>query len=213
MEPCTGLAAEMVYAALDADVPAAWTTADEVYGANTAFRTGLRERGVGYVLAVAVDQHVTIGAGRGRVDVLAAALPQRSWQQHCAGQGSKGPRDYDWAWVSINTATPWDEDDRWLLIRRHRRTGELAFYLCWALSPVPLNRLVRVAGTRWAVEESFRLRRARSGSITTRSAAGPAGTATPCWPCSRSPSSPSWSPTRPTPLPDRATAAAVSYCT
>ncbi len=70
-------AAEMVYAALDADVPAAWTTADEVYGANTAFRTGLRERGVGSVLAVAVDQHVTIGAGPGRVDVLAAALPPR----------------------------------------------------------------------------------------------------------------------------------------
>ena len=45
-------AAEMVYAALDADVPAGWVTADEVYGANTAFRTGLRERGVGYVLAV-----------------------------------------------------------------------------------------------------------------------------------------------------------------
>lgn len=128
-------AAEMVYAALDADVPAAWATADEVYGANTAFRTGLRERGVGYVLAVAVDQHVSTGAGRGRVDVLAAALPRRSWQRHSAGQGSRGPRDYDWARVSINPGTPWGADDRWLLIRRHRRTGGLAYYLCWAPTP------------------------------------------------------------------------------
>jgi SRSO17 transposase len=156
-------AAEMVYAALDADVPAGWVTADEVYGANTAFRTGLRERGVGYVLAVAVDQHVTTGAGRGRVDALAAALPQRSWQPHSAGQGSKGPRDYDWAWVGINPAATWGEDDRWLLIRRHRHTGELAYYLCWAPSPVPLRRLVRVAGARWAVEESFQAAKGQVG--------------------------------------------------
>jgi len=156
-------AAEMVYAALDADVPAAWVTADEVYGANTAFRTGLRERGVGHVLAVAVDQHVSTGAGRGRVDVLAAALPRRSWQQHCAGQGSKSPRDYDRALIAINPATSWDAEDRLLLIRRHQRTGELAYYLCWAPSPVPLNRLARVAGTRWAVEESFQAAKGQVG--------------------------------------------------
>ncbi|MDQ3764491.1 MAG: hypothetical protein M3460_23910 [Actinomycetota bacterium] len=48
-----------------------------------------------------------------------------------AGDGSKGPRDYDWAWVEINPGQSWDDDDRWMLIRRHRRTGQLAYYLCW----------------------------------------------------------------------------------
>jgi hypothetical protein len=100
------------------------------------------------------------------------AAGSTSWPPRChngpgsntaPGQGSNGPRDYDRAWVSINTATPWGEDDRWLLIRRHRRTGELAFYLCWAPSPVPLNRLVRVAGTRWAVEESFQAAKGQVG--------------------------------------------------
>ena len=77
---------------------------DEVYGANAAFRTGLlRERGVGYVLAVAVDQHVTTGAGRGRVDALAAALPQRSWQPRGAGRAQGPHRLQDWAWVGIKT--------------------------------------------------------------------------------------------------------------
>ena len=43
-----------------------------------------------------------------------------------------------------------------LLIRQHAsRPSELAFYLCHTPRPVPLTRLVRVAGTRWAVEECF----------------------------------------------------------
>jgi hypothetical protein len=45
---------------------------------------------------------------------------------------------------------------RWLLIRRTPRTGELAFYRCYA----PLAALVKVAGRRWTVEENFRPARA-----------------------------------------------------
>jgi len=42
-----------------------------------------------------------------------------------------------------------------LLVRRHRTTGELAFYRCYSPHVVPLRELVRVAGRRWTVEESF----------------------------------------------------------
>lgn len=42
-----------------------------------------------------------------------------------------------------------------LLIRRNRTTGELAYYRCWSLAPVPLTTVVRVAGSRWRVEETF----------------------------------------------------------
>lgn len=157
------LAAEMLTAALDAQIPACWVTADEVYGANTAFRAGLRARGVGYVLAVACDQHVATGAGRARVDELVASLPRRAWQRYSAGNGAKGPRDYDWAWIAINPGQPWDEGDRWLLIRRHPRGGELAYYLCWAPTPVPLSRLVRIAGIRWAIEETFQAGKSQVG--------------------------------------------------
>jgi SRSO17 transposase len=44
---------------------------------------------------------------------------------------------------------------RWLLVRRSRRDGELAFYACYGPAATPLVGLVRVAGTRWAVEEGF----------------------------------------------------------
>ena len=41
------------------------------------------------------------------------------------------------------------------LVRRNRRTGELAFYRCWTPRPVLLATLVRVAGRRWTIEERF----------------------------------------------------------
>ena len=46
---------------------------------------------------------------------------------------------------------------RWVLIRRNRTNGELAFFHCYAPEVVPLSRLVAVAvaGRRWRVEESF----------------------------------------------------------
>jgi hypothetical protein len=44
---------------------------------------------------------------------------------------------------------------RHLLIRRNRRTGELASCRCCSPRPVPLAILVKVAGSRWATEENF----------------------------------------------------------
>ena len=145
------LAAEMVVDALDAGVIAPWVAADEVYGANPGFRAALESRGVGYVLAVACDQRVRTDAWTERADSLAARLPKRSWQRYSAGAGSKGPRLYDWAWIALSSDAG---EHRSLLVRRGS-DGELAYYLCWASGPVTLATLVRVAGTRWAVEESF----------------------------------------------------------
>jgi SRSO17 transposase len=50
-----------------------------------------------------------------------------------------------------------------LLVRRHTRTGELAFYRCYSPEVVPLRELVRVAGRRWAVEESFQAGKGLAG--------------------------------------------------
>src|SRR5690606_28148988 len=109
---------------------------------------------VGYALAVACDHQVATGAGKLRADRIAKQLPAKAWQRLTAGVGAKGPRWYDWALVDID-----DDNDRpghaWLLIRRNRSTGELAYYRCYAPHPVPLGQLVTIAGRRWTVEESF----------------------------------------------------------
>ena len=47
--------------------------------------------------------------------------------------------------------------------RRSLPTSELAFYLCHTPDPVPLCRLVKVAGARWAVEECFQAAKNEAG--------------------------------------------------
>jgi SRSO17 transposase len=152
------LARRMLTRALDAGVPGAWVTGDEVYGANPSLRAELEARGVGYVLAVACDHRVAAGGDTYRADDLAARVPARVWQWVSAGKGAKGHRLYDWAFIRL------DHDDldraghagqRWLLVRRNHKTGELAYYRCYMARPVPLAMLVRVAGRRWTIEECF----------------------------------------------------------
>ena len=46
---------------------------------------------------------------------------------------------------------------------RSRRTGELAYYRCYAPGHVPLAVLVRVAGRRWSVEEDFQVGKSLAG--------------------------------------------------
>jgi SRSO17 transposase len=52
---------------------------------------------------------------------------------------------------------------RWLLIRRHPDHGELAYYRCYSPRPAALTELVRVAGTRWRIEESFQATKTLTG--------------------------------------------------
>lgn len=157
------LAARMILRALDAGVPAGWVAADEVYGGNPTLRAALEKRQVGYVLAVACDHRVTTATGTRRADELVGRLPKRTWQRLSAGKGAKGHRFYDWAWISLAGGSDEPAGHRWLLVRRHRRTGELAYYRCYAPMRVPLATLVRVAGRRWTVEESFQTSKGQTG--------------------------------------------------
>jgi hypothetical protein len=77
----------------------------------------------------------------------------RGWEARSAGTGSKGERWYAWAWLA--TASP----RHTLLVRRHLKTGELAFHYCFVPDGqlAPKARLIRAAGLRWPVEESFEL--------------------------------------------------------
>jgi len=115
------LAMQMIARALDAGVPAGWTTGDEVYGQHAKLRMMLEERQMPYVLAVAVNQRVIATVdGRiaeCRVDDLAARLPAQAWKKISAGAGSKGPRIYHWARVKIRPLEA--TGGYWLLVRRN----------------------------------------------------------------------------------------------
>lgn len=160
------LAADMIAAAVAAQVPARWVTADEAYGNSGIFRSRLRELRLGYVLAVSCDHLVPLDGGktRRRADLIAADLPATAWHRRCAGAGSKGPRLYDWAWLDeVSTDADGGDGRHSILIRRNSATGELAFYRCWSPQPVSLAALVRIAGIRWTVEENFQAAKGQVG--------------------------------------------------
>jgi SRSO17 transposase len=154
------LARRMLARTLDACVPAGWVAGDEVYGADPGLRSDLEKRETGYVLAVACRHKFSIGLRTCRADELARRLPRPAWQRYSAGTGAKGHRYYDWAWLATDPSQP---GHHWLLIRRNRRTRELAFYRCYSPRHVPLATLVKVAGLRWPVEENFQASKGLAG--------------------------------------------------
>jgi SRSO17 transposase len=150
------LAGQMITGALDAGTPAAWATADEVYGQDPKLRAELARRGLGYVLAIPKRHLVTTPGGACTAIALAGKLPARAWQRVSAGPGAKGHRWYDWALIDVSDpAVTEGTGPHWLLVRRRISDGEYAFYRAHAPGPVPLAQLVRVAGSRWKTEDGF----------------------------------------------------------
>jgi SRSO17 transposase len=84
------LARAMIARALDAGIPAAWVTGDEVYGADPGLRADLEARRTGYVLAVAATRQVATRAGTCPARQIAARLPRAAWQRYSAGEGMTG---------------------------------------------------------------------------------------------------------------------------
>jgi SRSO17 transposase len=127
---------------------------DEVYGSCTELRAYLEGRGQGYVLRVPSNFHLTVARGV-KLSCKQAATRlltgDRRWEVRSAGKGSKGARWYAWAWLATISTR------HYLLIRRHRVTGELAFHYCHVPQgqPLSLSRLIRAAGLRWPAEENF----------------------------------------------------------
>jgi SRSO17 transposase len=154
------LARRMLARTLDAGVPAAWVAGDEVYGTDPQLRSDLEKRDTSYVLAVACRHMFITGLRASRADELTRRLPRSAWQRYSAGPGAKGRRYYDWAWVTTDPGQP---GHHWLLIRRNRTTKELAYYRCYSPRHVPLATLVKVAGSRWAIEENFQASKGLAG--------------------------------------------------
>ena len=137
-------------------IPAKWVTGDSVYGNNRCLRTWLEQREKSYVLSVNRQEYVWIAAEQIQVSkILDSMLVDDEWLRLSAGNGSKGPRYYDWQWLPLESA-PSSTMNRWLLIRRNiRKHEELRAYIVFADKKTSLDEVVKVAGTRWTVEICF----------------------------------------------------------
>jgi SRSO17 transposase len=155
------LAKEMLRRALEAGVEAAWVVADSVYGDTRRLGMFLEDREQPYVLALSGKAHVWAGFHQHRVgEVLEALgrgelLPEEGWKRLSAGEGSKGPRLYDWTRLPLNP--PLQEGfERWLVVRRSiEDPEEISAYTVFAPENTTLEVLAKVAGSRWRVEIGF----------------------------------------------------------
>ena len=149
------LARQLLARAFAAGVPAKWVTGDSVYGDDRRLRMWLEAQPQAYVLAVSGKEYVWVGWQQRQVKTLLAALPEAGWTRLSAGDGTKGPRWYDWRWLPL--AAPLEPGwRRWLLVRRSVSDPvELTAYVVFGRQQTTLEEVVRVAGTRWVIEQLF----------------------------------------------------------
>jgi SRSO17 transposase len=159
------IALGMVERAIAAGVPFSWVAADTVYGVG-AVGMALRRAGKGYVLGVTGAHHVhswgVLPSVAGTAEEVAKGLAPSAWRRLSAGEGTKGPRLHDWAYLELAHlgADEYVEGSeglwtRGLLMRRHLADGEVAYFTTWCPAGTPIGTLVAVEGQRWAIEDAF----------------------------------------------------------
>lgn len=177
------LAVEMLSNLIQEGVPFRWVGGDSVYGDSPTFVRGVRELGKWYVVDSSADARVwteppeVIPAnqrprkGRGRVpihplvigeprrvDEVVASLPVKAWRRMSTGEGSQGPRLYEYAelWVQFSEEGMPGPRERLLVRRSIGQEPELKYHRSNAPEEVGLKKLAWVRGARWTVEEDIK---------------------------------------------------------
>jgi SRSO17 transposase len=158
------------------DLPFAWVAADDEFGRVAAFRAGLRQRRLRYVLDVPCNTLIRDLAeapaeGRRwppwrRVDEWAAAQPASRWRKLTVGAGAKGPKVVRAieAWVQTKDAGGGPGGrERLVIIRTVDREPQVWYTLSNAPAAVPLERVVRGHAKRHGVEEGLQAAKGEVG--------------------------------------------------
>ena len=141
-----------------ASLPFAWFAADEEFGQNPGLRKFLEGENISYVMAIPKNTRVTSPDGSEKeIQLIVPELREHDWSRRACGIGTKGFRIYEWAFIACT------EPDIQYMARRNIDTGEVAYYRCYNPRHEPAGELVRVAGTRWPVEECFEAAKGEAG--------------------------------------------------
>ena len=155
------IALEQLEGAVERGVAMKWLCADELYGRTFAFRQGVAELGIQYVVEVPCD---TAGWLASRVAERrprpASKLWRRggpSWETWKIKTTHKGPAVWH---VRAVRFFPTEEripgEEQWLLIARNALDDETKYFLSNAPADTPLATLLCVAFSRWHIERIFR---------------------------------------------------------
>ena len=127
------------------------------------FRQFCEDRGLGYVVAISSQARLFLNGRRTRVDEHVGQIPKRAWRRLSCGSGLKGERLYDWAFVA------WPHYDnpnlsRGFLVRRSLSDpNDVAYFFTSAPKRTTLKTIVRIAASRWAIEECFEQAKQETG--------------------------------------------------
>ena len=130
--------------------------ADADYGTTTAFRTGLERLGLRY--AVAVRKLLQVWAPGATtscsLEAMGHALPEEAWRDVTWGQGTKGPLAA--RFVARRVRLRHGRGDRWVLFERSLADDERKYYVLNLDPTTSLIALVRLARSRWPIEQQYR---------------------------------------------------------
>lgn len=180
----------MLEHAWEQGVPMRWVTGDEVYGDSPRLRETIQAHGRFYVLAVSANTRVWTerpevqepaeqtggrprraprvvqGAPQARmVSEAIASVPRSAWKRLAVVEGEKGVITYHWARVRVvESRDQLPGPDIWLLARRSPSAPDkLASYLAYAPPKTSLETLMRVASTRYTVEQCIEEAKGETG--------------------------------------------------
>ena len=154
------LARELLERAVAAGVPFRWVAGDEVYGNDRNLRLWLEGAGIPHVLAIKRNEKLWVLTDKGprqvRADQLASGVEESHWSWCSAGKGNQRS-------PGLRLGLGGDPASCGNLARG---TGfwpaaALLSLKSWPITSASVQRtqpwqdLVRVAGTRWAIEECF----------------------------------------------------------
>ncbi|MET9017039.1 IS701 family transposase [Streptomyces olivaceoviridis] len=145
-ETKVAMAKAMVRRAIADKIPFRWVTADAAYGFSKGWRSELERADVFHVMATTRhDTVITRWTIDHPVHDLFNGLARQKWKRRSCGNGAHGLRIYDWARVEV----------RVIARRSVARPQEISYYIAYCPAETTLDDLIRVAGSRWAIEECF----------------------------------------------------------
>ena len=153
-------------------------TFDEYYGGKPGFLEGLDEREQQFVAEVPKSFRVLSKRPRGarpkrgwtgkRVDQLArfsANWHQQPWRKVSLARLTLDDQEWDVRAAQVYLLREGDLTERtdWLIVARNQRTGETKYFISNAPADTPLERLLRIAFSRWNIEHTFRVAKSELG--------------------------------------------------
>jgi SRSO17 transposase len=173
------MALEQVARAIANGLTFAWLTFDEYYGGKPAFLKELDSyAGMYYVGEIPRNFRCLTKRPRG-------PKPKKGWKGKRADNLARySARWYQQNWQSVSLARltldqqEWQvragqvyllrrgelsERTYWLLVARHLATGEVKYFISNAPADTSVEKLLRVAFTRWHVEHTFRVAKSEIG--------------------------------------------------